>query len=321
MDLILATTDGQEIAAVDYDFDIDLGGQNDFQINLSYASWIDDIKVGCRIYVPGTEYGGIIKKISSATDTGNIFLGGYTWRGYLARRFIRPPTGSDYYVASGELSDIIRTIVQIPGFSVVGATEISTTYQFSRYVSVLKGIEAMLQTVGFRLDLKYVQTTSGGYVAVQAVKAGQYGDDIEYSQDSLINFSSVNNQMGVNHLICLGTGELRDRVVVDLYADTAGNISQTQTITGIDEIAEVFENTGAELENLIETGTNRLEDLLSKNTFTAAIKRVENELFIGDIITGQDYITGNRVTRPISRKIVKRTRGALSIDYKIEGQT
>jgi len=179
----------------------------------------------------------------------------------------------------------------------------------------------MLQTVGFRLDLKYIQTTSGGYVAVQAVKAGQYGDDIEYSQDSMINFSSVNNQMGVNHLICLGTGELRDRVVVDLYADTAGNISQTQTIAGIDEITEVFENTGAELENLIETGTNRLEDLLSKNTFTAAIKRVENELYIGDIITGQDYITGNRVTRPISRKIVKRTRGALSIDYKIEGQT
>ena len=321
MDLILATPDGQEIAAVDYDFDMDLGGQNDFQINLSYASWIDDIKTGCRIYVPGTEYGGIIKKISSATDTGNIFLGGYTWRGYLAHRFIRPPTGSDYYTASGELSDIIRAIAQIPGFSVVGATGISTTYQFGRYVSVLKGIEAMLQTVGFRLDLKYVQTTSGGYVAVQAVKAGQYGDDIEYSQDSLINFSTVNNQMGVNHLICLGTGELRDRVVVDLYADTAGNISQTQTITGIDEITEVFENTGAELENLIETGTNRLEDLLSKNTFTAAIKRVENELYIGDIITGQDYITGNRVTRPISRKIVKRTRGALSIDYKIEGQT
>ena len=322
MDLILATSDGQEIAAVDYDFDIDLGGTNDFQVNTSYASWTNEIKIGRLIYIPQTEFGGIIKNISSATNTGNIFLKGYTWRGYLAHRFIRPAAGADYYIASGELNAIVRSLVMVPGFVVPAInTGISVTYQFPRYCSVLAGLEAMLRTVGFRLDLKYIQTVSGGYVQVQAVKAGLYGDMVEYSQDSLIDFSSTDNQMGTNHLICLGQGELKDRIVVDLYADRNGNVSQSQSITGIDEIIEVYENTGAERENLIESGTQKLLEKISKKTFSASIKKVESELFIGDIVTGQDYITGNKVTKPIVEKIVKRSDGVISIDYKIEDQT
>ena len=179
----------------------------------------------------------------------------------------------------------------------------------------------MLQTVGFRLDIKYVQTQSGGYVNVQAVKAGIYGDSIEYSQDSMIDFSSTDDQMGINHLICLGTGELRNRLVIDLYADVNGNISRNKTITGINEIVETFENSGAEEDNLIETGTKRLKERISKKSFVAEIKQVETELYIGDIVTGQDYITGNKTTKPIKEKIVKRSNGVISIDYKIEGQT
>lgn len=322
MDLILATSDGQEIAAVDYDFDMDLGGTNDFQVNTSYASWTDEIKIGRLIYIPGTEFGGIIKNISSATNTGNIFLKGYTWRGYLAHRFIRPAAGEDYYIASGELNTIIRSLVNVPGFVVPEIdTGISVRYQFARYCSVIDGLEAMLKTVGFRLDLKYIQTISGGYVQAQAVRAGAYGDTVEYSQDSLIDFSSTDNQMGTNHLICLGQGELKDRTVVDLFTDRNGNVSQIQTITGIDEIVEVYENTGAELENLIESGTQKLQEKVSKKSFSASIKKVESELFIGDTVTGRDYITEIRVTKPIVEKIVKRSNGVISIDYKIEGQT
>lgn len=321
MDMILATSGGQEECVIDYDFDIDLGGDNDFQISLSYASWTDLIEIGKRIYIPDTEYGGIIKYISSATNTGNIFLKGYTWRGYLDKRIIVPPSGQDYYTASGELNSILSSLISIPGFVVPSvSTGITVNYQFNRYVSVLEGIEAMLATVSYRLDIQYIQTQSGGYVQVQAVKSGLYGDSIEYSQDSLIDFTSTDDQMGVNHLICLGTGELRNRLVVHLYADRAGNVSQTQTITGIDEVIETFENSGAEQETLIETGTNRLQERTNKKSFTSMIKDIESELFIGDIVSGQDYITGNKVTKPIVEKIVKKAKGEISIDYKIEGE-
>ncbi len=321
MDMILATSDGQEVCVVDYDFDFDIGDTNDFQVNSSYASWIPEIAIGDLIYIPGTEIGGIIKNISSATNTGNIYLKGYTWRGYLEKRIIRPPTGSDYYVANGELNNIIRSLVDIPIFVVPQInTGIYVIYQFERYCSVLDGLEKMLRTVNCRLDIQYIQTETGGYVQIQAVKSGMYGGTIEYSQDSMIDFNSTDDQMGVNHLICLGKGELKDRLVVDLYADQDGNISQYKTFSGIDEIVETFENSGAELETLIESGTNRLKEHISKKSFTAVIKQTEKELYIGDIVTGQDYITGNTVTKPIIDKVVKRTNGTLTRDYKIEGE-
>lgn len=322
MDMILATPDGREICVIPYDFDFELGGTNDFEVTLQYASWIDDIKIGCLVYVPDTEYGGIIKKISSSTATGNISLSGYTWRGYLAHRIISPPAGSDYYTANGELNTVIRALVNIPMFVVTDeSTGINVNYRFNRYVDMAEGLEVMCESVGYRLDIQYKQTVSGGYVLVSAAKAGRYGDSIEYSQDSMIDFSSVNDDMGVNHLICLGTGELKNRIVRHLYADTNGNISQTQTITGIDEIVEVFENTGAEAATLIETGTNRLKELVSKKSFTPSLKEVEQELYIGDIVTGQDYITGNRVTKPITTKLIKRNNGDISTEYKIEGKS
>ena len=322
MDLILARADGQEERMLPFDFDFDLGGENDFQIKLTYASWDDRLTIGARVYVPGTEFGGIIKKISSATNTGNIFLDGFSWRGYLAHRIIRPAAGQDYRIVSGELHAIISELVDIPYFVVSGFNTGVTVsnYQFNRYVTVLEGIESMLSSVGYRLNIEYIQTQTGGYVSIGAVPAGQYGDTVEYSQDSLIDFSSTDDQMGVNHLVCLGTGELKDRIVIDLYADEEGNISESQTITGIDEITEVYDSSGAERETLLESGKDRLKELLNKKSFTSEIKEVRNELFIGDIVTGSDYITGNTVTKPIVQKLVKRENGNLSIDYKIEGE-
>ena len=68
-----------------------------------------------------------------------------------------------------------------------------------------------------------------------------YSAQIEYSSDMNANYSMVINKMGVNHLICLGSGELRNRTVVHLYVDGNGNISQTQTFTGLEERAEVLD--------------------------------------------------------------------------------
>ena len=322
MDLILATSSGVEECVLDYDFDLDIGDTNDFQVNLSYGTWDDRIQIGKRLYSPGTEYGGIIKYIQSDTKTGIITLKGFTWRGYLAKRIIIPPSGHDYYIASGDLNAVIRNLVSIPGFEVSenssGASV--SSYKFERYVDMASGLQKMCESVGFRLNIRYVQTESSGYVLVEAVRAGNYGNNIEFSQDSMINFDSIDNQMGVNHLICLGQGELRDRLVVHLYADKNGNISQIKSITGIDEIIQTFENSGAESETLIETGTRRLKDTIGGKSFTPSLNNANTELYLGDIISGRDYITGNATTKPIADKIVKRETGHITIDYKIEGE-
>lgn len=323
MDLILATSSGVEECVLDYDFDIDIGATNDFQVNLSYGTWDDRIQIGKRLYIPGTEYGGIIKYIQSDTTTGIITLKGFTWRGYLAKRIIIPPSGADYYIASGDLNSIIRNLVSIPGFEVAqNASGASVSnYKFNRYIDMASGLQRLCESVGYRLNIRYVQTEASGYVLVEAVRAGNYGSTIEYSQDSMINFDSIDDQMGANHLICLGKGELKNRLVVHLYADKNGNISQTQTITGIDEIIQTFDNSGAEAETLVETGTRRLKEIIGGKSFTPSLNDVNTELFLGDIISGRDYITGNATTRPIADKIVKRETGWITIDYKIEGET
>lgn len=322
MDLILATSSGVEECVLDYDFDLDVGDTNDFQVNLNYGTWDDRIAIGKKLYIPGTEYGGIIKYIQSATNTGEITLKGFTWRGYLAHRIISPPAGSDYRIVSGELNSVIASLVSIPGFRVeTKSTGRNVSYQFKRYVDAASGLEAMCESVGYRLDLKYVQTDTSGYVLVQALPSGNFGGTVEYSQDSMIDFDSVNNQMGINHLVCLGKGELKNRTVVHLFADKKGKISQIRTIKGIDEIVQVYDNSGAELETLVESGTTKLKELISKQSFTPSIKDSETELFLGDIVSGVDYITGNSVTKPIADKIINRTMGQLSINYKIEGQT
>ena len=66
----------------------------------------------------------------------------------------------------------------------------------------------------------------------------------------------------MNHLICLGSGQLEERLVVHLYADTNGTISQTQTQFGIDEICATYEYSTIETEEeLIQEGIGRFESL------------------------------------------------------------
>lgn len=334
MELILATSDGREERSVFDNIDFEIGGEssemgqgaNTFELTLSYPDWDGSYKIGKRIYEPNTEHGGIIKDIEGATNTDMIYVRGYTWRGYLAHRIIEPPAGSDYKTVSGELNSVISSLV---GNMFGSLFQVSTTstgksvsnYRFDRYTTLEAGINKMLASKGYKLSIRYIQTDLSGYVLLEAVPANDYGSDIEISQDSLLNFANRDYRMGTNHLICLGIGELAQRTVIHLYADARGNISQTQSITGLEEVVEVFDNPGADSDVLLQTGTERLQSLLNQKTFTAAVKGIDNiNLTLGDTITGRDYITGNVVTKPIVQKIVKRENVLLTVDYKIEGE-
>lgn len=320
MDLILADGKGQEERVITEDIDLNIGDSNDFEIRIPYSAWKGDLEFGKRIYIPGTEYGGIIEKVVSATNTDEIRIGGYTWRGYLDKRIIVPPAGEDYYIATGDLNYILANLIDIPGFTVSnkssGRTVIS--YQFNRYVSVLAGLNAMLSSCGYRLDIKYIQTQTSGYVILQALPVAKYNDEL--SQDGSLYFESEDNRMGVNHLICLGSGELAQRMVRHLYTDKNGNIYQTQKIFGVDEIVDIFDYSSAQTEaDLIKYGKERLQEVMSKKTFNASLKNNNFDLEVGDIITGRDYITGNVVSKPIIGKTLKVEGGRMSVEYKIEG--
>lgn len=326
--LILADRNLRDIKPVmDADADIAVGAdENDYEIKIRRDKWDKQYEYGNLFYIKNTEFGGIIggKKINTAEDT--ISLYGRTWRGMLDKKIIRPPAGQDYRKVSGELNTVLNTLVteQFGDYFVVSQNDTGvsvTNYQFDRYCILSAGIVKMLKSVGHKLHIEYIQQERGqpGYVELSAVPIVDYSEQIELSQDSRLNFVFDETKNGVNHLICLGKGELQDRKVIDLYVGRNGSIVKTQYYTGIQEVAETYEDTSAESDELEERGREKLQELMNSTKFSMDVESLGMEVEIGDIIGGRDYVTGMYAAKPIEKKIYKLSDGIVSIEYEIEG--
>lgn len=179
----------------------------------------------------------------------------------------------------------------------------------------------MLKSVGYRLKIRYVQQERGqpGYVELSAVPIVDYSEQIELSQDSQLNFTFKNIKNGVNHLICLGKGELQDRQVIDLYVQKDGSIGTEQYYKGIEEIAATYEDTSSESDELEERGRERLQKVMNSTSFSMDAESLNMDVEIGDIIGGRDYLTGLYAKKPIVKKIYRVKDGKTSLEYGIEG--
>lgn len=330
MDLILTDTSGNEIRAVmGAQLDMDLGTTNDFVLEVSRVGYPDDITNKCRIFRPGSEFGGLIRRKGTNTTDNTATFGGYTWRGMLQHKVIQPPAGYDYKEVTGELNTVIGNLVpsEFGGLFVASSEDTGVSvsnYKFDRYCTLHDGLMKMLRSVGYKLHLEYTQGTGGsaGYVEIGAVPIVDYSSQIELSNDMQFNFAAQAINDGVNHLICLGEGELKDRVVEHLYVQADGTVSTTTPYyTGIDEITDVYDFPGADSATLIEYAEEQLPDLQNRVTFSMKLERLDLDVEIGDIVGGRDYITGITMAKPIVGKIwtVKRN-GTEKIEYKIEGE-
>lgn len=326
--LILADQNLRDIRPVmDADTDIAIGSdENDYEVKIRRDRWDERYAYGNIFYIKNTEFGGIIgrKKINTAEDT--ISLYGRTWRGKLDKKIIRPPAGQDYRKVSGELNTVLNTLVteQFNDYFVVSQEDTGVTvtnYQFDRYCTLLAGITKMLKSVGYKLHIEYIQQERGqpGYVELSAAPIVDYSEQIELSQDSRLNFVFDETKNGVNHLICLGKGELQDRQVIDLYVGQNGSIGTTQYYTGIQEVAETYEDTSSESDELEEKGREKLQELMNSTSFSMDVETLGMEVEIGDIIGGRDYVTGMYAAKPIAKKIYKVSGGTSSLEYEIEG--
>ena len=316
MDLIYMDKNGIEKGVLrNYSLDLDCGDTNDFQIAVGIYNNV--LKHTDMFYIENTEYGGIIDSVKADTRNSKMYYSGRTCRGILSKKIIRPLPGDDYYIVSGEANEIIAELIDYVDlnnlFVVPDTTDIIiNTYRFNRYTDLLSGINAMLKTANARLKIRY----KNGFVELSAEPVIDYSDEIEFSQDNKINFIAEDNRGGVNHLICLGSGELSARQLVDLYVDENGNIGTTQYYFGIDEIVDIFDYPNAEsLQELTEHGIRRLQELMNNQSVEVNVEDMELEL--GDIIAGREKVTGLYVSRPITQKIVRINNGIVKIEYKV----
>lgn len=318
-DIIVAAPDGTELRCMlfsEYDFEIG-DEENSFLVTIPRPEW-ESVANDSRIYIPGTEYGGLYKRLESDTKNNSVAVGGLTWRGMLQKKIISPPSGQDYATDSGELNAILgaRVSAAFPGLF-VGSSEstgITVSFQYQRYVTMYDGLKALLKSVGYKMQIEYDQVLRK--VVVSAVPIVDYSSEIEYSSDMSADYSMIIDRTGINHLVCLGSGELRNRIVVHLYVDGSGVISQTQTFFGENEIAEVYDYAGASRDDLIQSGVDQLKGELNLNEFRIELES-EREVAVGDIVGSRDYITGYTVTAPITTKIVKFEDGFVNIEYKL----
>lgn len=206
----------------DYDFDLAFGSdENSFELTLS--EHICDFNY--YIYFEGTEYGGIIDAIKVDTKTKNIVYSGRTWHGILENKVICPDEGLDYLTVNGEANAVLGELIERMELDdlFTASTEDSgvqiDTYDMERFVKGYTGIKKMLKEEFCRLKIEFQK----GQVVLSAVPRIDYSNDEEFDSTQ-VEFTIVKNDRPCNHLICLGSGDLRDRHVIHVFTDANGGI-------------------------------------------------------------------------------------------------
>lgn len=317
MDLIYTNTEKEDVGVL-HGFSLDLAfgsDENDFALTVAQENHVAE--AGCFIYIQGTEYGGLIDAVTSDTGTKEVTYSGRTWHGLLNSKILEPDAGKDYLIVSGEANAVLAGLISRVGltslFAVdpdVSAITISN-YQFDRYIACYDGILKMLASKGAKLHMEH----DGTNVVLSAVPIVDHTQDGVDSDQVSLKVKQAKNK--VNHLICLGSGELSDRTVIHLYADGNGNISQNQTFTGIDEYSAVYDYSGVDsTEDLIAGGTERLEELLQQDELSVDLAESEDDYDIGDVVGATDNVTGISVSVPVSKKIVRIEGDYVTIDIE-----
>lgn len=344
MDLIYTNAQREDQGVLmDYEMDLAFGqDENNFECTIASASHC--CEAGSYLYMEGTEYGGIVDSIQSRSADKEVVYSGRTWHGILGSKVILPlqagetaPSGvtikttdssgksivGRYLIISGDAHDCIRFILSRIGLSdmFTAPTTLSRInidkYQFNRYTDAYSGIVQMLSSAGQKLKLTY----TGGTVVLSSVDKLDYSHDEEFNSE-LVEFDVKKSYKKINHLVCLGSGKLENRMIVNLYADKDGNISQTQTQFGVDEYTSTFEYPNVESEEeLISNGIEKMQALLNSDKISVDFDERMDDYDVGDTVGTFDAVTGLRIIATITKKIITIKNGQINIDISTDSNS
>lgn len=307
------------------EIDMELGSsisslKNDFKLTMKITDIPECMDYGSLIYQVGTEYGGIVRGIGANTSSNEAYVYGICWRGKLSQEIIEPHANEAYYEARGEANTVIRDLIdsKFEGL-IVGSDEISgiTVNRDFRYTNLLEGLEKMLNEVNARLDIKAVYDNNRIVVKVSAVSIKNFSNDIELNNDYGISLVSKKIKNGVNHVICLGKGELTDRQVIHLYKLENGTITQepSDSLKGLRQNTKIYDYSNAEsIDDLINGGKKLFDE---NNDDESLDMSINTDVEIGDIVAGRERITGIYMQKPVSQKIIKGHIDNAKIEYKV----
>lgn len=266
MDLIYADETRKDIGVLhSYELDMAYGSdENDFQCVIGRSDHCCEERF--FLYVEGEEFGGIVDSIRVETEKNKVTYKGRTWHGILEKKILCPDAGDNYLMVDGEANEVIQELIERIGLDDLFEASTEDTeveiaaYQFEPYCNAYKGICDMLKSVGMKLKLKW----SGGMVIASAEPRVDYSQDEEFDTSQL-DLVLQQDFRPVNHIICLGEGDLKNRAVIHLFTDENGGVQQyllnpaeepmqdsdyildesQKVLTGRDEVTEVLDSSSS----------------------------------------------------------------------------
>lgn len=225
MDLIYTDKNRKDISVLsDYELDEAFGkSENNFSLKISLSEHC--MEPGCVVYAENTEYGGIIDTLNPNTKDSTLTYKGRTWHGILNSKVLEPDAGEDYLILSGEANSVLKEIItRLKLNDVFSVSEEDSGieiihYQCSRYPCAYDEIRKMLYEFMGKLTINCQMKT----VLLSVSPLYDYSADEEWDANQL-DFTIEKNYHPVNHLICLGGGDLKDRHVIHLFTDENGGI-------------------------------------------------------------------------------------------------
>lgn len=293
--------------------------ENDFELTIDDVL-APNISQGWYFWLDGSDVGGRIvdRRVSVAGGMSTTTWIGQSWTGMLAAKILQPDANQDYLTVSGKLPDILKNLLKRIGLDTVFTVDSSDAstlsnwmFQNPRYVDAYTGLRTLLASCGRRLDFK----VSGNKILLGIVPVQTVANTID---SDLVDFKAETNRRAVNHLIGLGSQELKNRLVVNYFADATGVVSQTQTLVGADEVCATYDYSNADLSTLQSETKKHLQELQTGGSVEVTLSdEVGDGLRVDDKIVAADQSSGVNVTAVVTKRIVKIDSGILTSTFEV----
>ena len=269
-----------------YTFDCSFGEkENDFELRVPMGA--HELSEDQIVYVNGTEYGGVIDAIEVDTENQMMIYTGRTWHGILENKILYPQPGYNYFYVNGDANEVLRELLErmniIPGDlnelyvkpenAFMSVATHNAGYDVNARVASESGNYAhgytFIRDLLYQFDLK-PKIVNG---VIEAVPNVDYSSDDDFLEGT-DQFRAKRNYNSINRLHCMGSGNLADRYVIDLYLDENGGLlpyareNPVQDSDYYTDIAALAESTNEEdiknfeiLSAHMVTGINEMADI------------------------------------------------------------
>lgn len=293
----------------------DSASDNDIEIKTS----IGDAYGLCIL---GTDAGGFVEYLDAVTgDTPEKKA--FSWRGLLKMWVLEPPRGNDYLIIQNmDLNKALETVLSgvLGGFFSVPDYDSGITvsrYQFNLYTDALTGLSAMCESVGARLYIHAEKSNDLKKIIVYAEAKRIKVFEEEFSEASSLKLEFIRDDMKYNHMICMGKGELQNRLRVDLYLQADGTFGTSKHFTGLQERQYYYDDNNAEtVEKLTEDGLKKFPEICPIKKMK--VKKAPEGIEIGDIVKGTYAAEGVTVVAPLSKKIYRVMGDRVTVEYAVK---